>query len=105
MDIFEIRLFKDENDFNNRISCYCERAKGTKEEIQNNQNDGKEENPDEEINTPSTPNDNDSKQENEINNNQEPVPQDKPLYEKMIVPAVIGGITLVGIGLVFKKRF
>ena len=33
MDIFEIRLFKDENDFNNRISCYCERAKGTKEEI------------------------------------------------------------------------
>lgn len=33
MDIFEIRLFKDENDFNNRIFCYCERAKGTKEEI------------------------------------------------------------------------
>ena len=33
MDIFEIRLYKDESDFDKRITCYVERVKGSKKEI------------------------------------------------------------------------
>ena len=49
--------------------------------------------------------DNNSNQNNETDNKQEVLPQDKPLYEKIIAPVAIGGVVLLGIGLVFKKRY
>ncbi len=84
------------------ICSICNSSYGElKEPVQNDENI----NEGEENNTPSTPNeDNNSNQNNEKDNNQEPVPQDKPLYEKIIAPVVIGGVILLGIGLLFKKR-
>ena len=35
MDVFEIRLFKDDSDFNKGITCYCEKSKGTIKEVNN----------------------------------------------------------------------
>ena len=85
------------------ICSICNSSYGElKEPVQNDENI----NEGEENNTPSIPNeDNNSNQNNETDNKQEVIPQDKPLYEKIIAPVAIGGVVLLGIGLVFKKRY